>query len=89
MRTATDTPTLLTSREVAERLGVCQATVQRAAREGGLPFVRLRPRGNLLFRSADLDRLVSAADPDSGAVDKVITAGIGVLLGILIGDLIS
>jgi excisionase family DNA binding protein len=62
--TVTDEPGLLTNRQVAERLGICQATVQRAAREGGIPFVRLRTRGNLYFRPGDIEHLISAGDRD-------------------------
>ena len=50
------------SREAAEMLGVHVETIRRGAREGTLPAVRLRPRGNLYFGRADLDRLVSSSE---------------------------
>lgn len=52
---------LVGARDAAGLLGVHVETVRRAAREGSLPVVRLRRRGNLMFRRADFDALIFAA----------------------------
>ena len=46
--------------EAAELLGCCATTLRKAVREGGLPAVRLRPRGNLRFRLADIEAILQA-----------------------------
>jgi excisionase family DNA binding protein len=48
------------AKEAAVMLGVSIWTIRRAVADGALPAVRIRQRGNLRFRAADLDRFVSA-----------------------------
>ena len=54
---------LLTTRDVADRLGVSPATVTRMVARGDLtPVFKLAgPRGAFLFRPADIDQLEQAA----------------------------
>jgi excisionase family DNA binding protein len=74
MGAAADEPRLMTSREAAELLGVCVATIRRAVREGGLPAVRLRPRGTLLFSRSVIDQILYAGHPlVGGAVGPVMS----------------
>lgn len=58
---------LLTTVEVAERLRVSVATVNRYAREGDLIAITL-PGGQRRYRLEDVDRLLTpAASPEDGA----------------------
>jgi excisionase family DNA binding protein len=67
--TAATRPALIGSQEVADLLGVCRATVRRAAREGTLPgALRLRRRGRLYF-SRDAIVKFAAGHPPEGAVE--------------------
>jgi excisionase family DNA binding protein len=54
---------LLTTRDVADRLGVTPSTVSRLVARGDLtPVFKLAgPRGAFLFRPADIDQLEQAA----------------------------
>lgn len=56
----TDVQELLTASEVAERLRISVATVNRYAREGVLPSVQIRERGKRRFRTDDVDKLVGS-----------------------------
>lgn len=56
--------TLLTTAEVAERLRVSVATVNKYAREGALPAIVL-PGGQRRYRVADVDRLLSPTEAAS------------------------
>lgn len=59
---------LLTTREVADQLGVSAETVLRWTRRGELPAIRL-PGGAIRFREADLDDwLQERATPGRGAL---------------------
>ena len=49
---------LLTTEEVATRLRVSVATVNRYAREGILPSVQIRPKGQRRYRTEDVDNLL-------------------------------
>ncbi|MDQ3403548.1 MAG: helix-turn-helix domain-containing protein [Actinomycetota bacterium] len=53
---------LLTATEVAKRLRVSVATVNRYAREGLLPAVRL-PGGTWRYRVSDIDELLIPVEP--------------------------
>jgi excisionase family DNA binding protein len=70
------TPGLIPTREAAARLGVSVDTVRRAVADGRLPAVRLRERGWLRFRSADLDRLVSGEAEFAAEVDRLLIEGV-------------
>lgn len=50
---------LLTSGQVARRLGVSTTTVRRLVTDGSLAAVRLRERGDLRFLAEDVERLVA------------------------------
>ena len=52
-------PTLLTTNEVAARLGVHRRMVERLVRSGDLPCVRIAPR-SLRFSAADIDAFIAA-----------------------------
>lgn len=54
-------PSLLTSGEVAGRLGVSPQTVRMYFRRGVLPGVRL-PSGHTRFRSEDVDEIARAGE---------------------------
>lgn len=56
---------LLTTEEVAQRLRVSVATVNRYAREGVLPSVQLRAKGQRRYRAEDLDRLLAGDLPEA------------------------
>jgi excisionase family DNA binding protein len=55
----TDESKLIPARQAAAMLGVSVDTVRRAVQDGRLPAVRLRERGWLRFRRADLEELIS------------------------------
>lgn len=57
---------LLTTAEVAARLRVSVATVNRYAREGDLPAIAL-PGGQRRYRVEDVDALLSPAGPTEAA----------------------
>lgn len=57
---------LLTTSEVAERLRVSVATVNRYAREDLLPAITL-PGGQRRYRPEDVDRLLSPVPAEDGA----------------------
>lgn len=57
---------LLTTSEVADRLRVSVATVNRYAREGDLPAIQL-PGKQRRYRSEDVDALLSPAEPSEAA----------------------
>lgn len=54
--------TLLTTAEVASRLRVSVATVNRYARDGDLPAIVL-PGGQRRYRVEDVDALLSPTEP--------------------------
>jgi excisionase family DNA binding protein len=54
---------LLTRKEVAELLRVSVRTVDRLTADGVLRPVRLRARGRVTFRSADVQALIGRVDP--------------------------
>jgi excisionase family DNA binding protein len=56
-----DAPTLLSTHEVARQLGVSSDTIRRAVKDGRIEPVRLRERGWLRFRRADVERLVAGS----------------------------
>lgn len=51
---------LLSSKEVAKRLGVCTETVRRWAKDGTLPYVRIGKR-LMRFKLADVINLEAGA----------------------------
>ena len=53
---------LLTTSEVADRLRVSVATVNRYAREGDLAAIQL-PGGQRRYRSEDVDALLAPPEP--------------------------
>ena len=58
---------LLTTAEVADRLGVSAGTVRSYADRGFLPAVRLTSRSPRRFRCEDVDRFLSAATSGGSA----------------------
>ena len=52
-------PTLLTTNEVAIRLGVHRRMVERLVRSGDLPCVRIGPR-SLRFSATDIDAFIAS-----------------------------
>lgn len=56
---------LLTTQEVATRLRVSVATVNKWAREGVLPSVQFVDKGQRRFRTSDVDALIG--EPDKAA----------------------
>lgn len=54
-----DTQTLIDAAEVAKRLGVSRRTVERFARAGTIPCVRLSVRA-LRFDPVDVERYIAA-----------------------------
>jgi excisionase family DNA binding protein len=67
----------LTTRDVAERLGVCPETVLRWERQGELPAIRLpgTARGRLRFREADLEAWLAVREVGRGAPGGVSQPG--------------
>jgi excisionase family DNA binding protein len=55
--TASVSKSLLTTREVAERLSVTVWTVRSLADGGALPVVRFTPTSRMRFRVEDVERL--------------------------------
>lgn len=56
--------TFLTSREVADRLHVSIGTVNRWARDGRLPYVRVPgPKGRFRFHPDSIETLAEALTP--------------------------
>lgn len=60
--------TLLTSAEVARRVGVSRQTVRNWAVSGELAAIRLPGRGLLRFDPADVDRLLQTLATDQSPV---------------------
>jgi excisionase family DNA binding protein len=49
---------LMTTREIASRLGFSPAHVRRLAREGELPVIRLTEHGHLRFEPEEVEALI-------------------------------
>lgn len=63
-------PVLLTSAQVAERLGVSYQTPLRWARQKSIPAIRL-PGGQLRFRETDIDAIVAPDRIDEPHPDQL------------------
>ena len=74
---------LLSSRDVAERLGVSPATVVRAVAKGILQPAAITPGGHRRFRPEDIDALTwrRAAERHGGS-GLISTGGVARLLGV-------
>jgi excisionase family DNA binding protein len=64
---------LVTSRELAELLGVSAETVLRWTRRGELPAIRL-PGGAIRYRGSDLDLWLEQHETAGGATRRASTA---------------
>ena len=74
---------LISSREAAERLGISQATVLRAAARGILVPAEATPGGHLRFRLEDVGAMAGAPSPELGPSAKLISTGAAArLLGV-------
>jgi len=60
-------PSFYSVRQAAERLGVGQATLYRAIREGAFPAVRIR--GRYVIPAAALDKLITDAVEAGTCID--------------------
>ena len=73
---------LLSSRDVAERLGVSQATVIRAVARGILPTAAITPGGHRRFRAQDIDALAWPPAGGRGRAGMISTGQAARLLGV-------
>lgn len=64
---SSEKPVFYAVREAARRLGVGQATLYRAIREGAFPAVRIR--GRYVIPAAALDKLVADAVESGTCID--------------------
>jgi excisionase family DNA binding protein len=74
---------LISSREVADRLGVSQATVLRAVARGTFKSAETTPGGHHRFNPADVDVLAETLSPKLGFNTRLIsTRAVALLLGV-------
>jgi len=66
---------LISSREVASRLGVSQATVLRAVVRGALAAAETTPGGHRRFRIEDVDAMAGAPIPTMRRIPRLISTG--------------